>query len=216
MQLNNLIKRVSKLYFLIGVIAGILAFSFLFLFFANKTRVSNSRNEKRIYDKRADATVAVGKIFFGAPSAILSLTQCINRQNGQVHDFNFIGPQIISGDKYIHFVALQPNGITKYVYPLQGNEELIGKSILYNTDQNIIIDATRTRESKRSMFSTPFKNFAGDSVICCRMPVFIEGNFWGFATVGYLVNDIIKGSGLTSEDIDGFQYALSYKNPVTN
>lgn len=50
--------------------------------------------------------------------------------NGTVKNFDSVAAQILSTNKDIDALELAPDGVIRYVYPLKGNEKILGYDIL--------------------------------------------------------------------------------------
>ena len=134
-------------------------------------------------------------------------------QNGTVKDFDSVAAQIFSTNKNIDVLQLVPGGVIKYVYPLKGNEKLIGYNILTDSARNK--EAFKAIQKKELFFSGPFQLRQGGFGIVGRLPVFRNGQFWGFSGVVIKISTLFKAAGLDSTGKNGYYYQLSKINPNT-
>ena len=145
-------------------------------------------------------------------SAAKTLTYFIDK-NGHVNNFDTIAAQIIESGINIDVLQLVPDGIIKYVYPLQGNETVLGYNIL--KDSATSKEAFKAIEKKEMFFAGPFKLRQGGIGIVGRLPVYRNNKFWGFSAVIIRLSTLLKAAGIDSAAQDGYHFQLSKINPDT-
>ncbi len=134
-------------------------------------------------------------------------------QNGMVRNFDSIAAQILSTNKGIDALELVPGGVIQYVYPLQGNEKVLGYNILTDSTRNK--EAFRAIEKNELFFSGPYNLKQGDFGIVGRLPVFRNGKFWGFSAVVIKMTTLLKAADIDTTGKKGYYYQLSKINPGT-
>jgi PAS domain S-box-containing protein len=146
----------------------------------------------------------------------LSATRILSffiENDGSVKNFDSVAAHVLSTNKNIDALELVPNGVIQYVYPLKGNESVIG--------YNILKDPARSKEAYKAIqknelfFSGPFTLKQGGSGIVGRLPVFRNGKFWGFSAVVIKISTLLKATGLSRAATGGYYYQLSKINPDT-
>lgn len=100
---------------------------------------------------------------------------------GEPHNFEDIASQLLSGNKIISAIELTDLGKIKKVYPLKGNESIIGYDILNDTNRHI--EALMALEKRDFYFSGPFNLKQGGFGIVGRMPIIIKEKFIGFSAI---------------------------------
>lgn len=89
------------------------------------------------------------------------------------------------GNDDLRSLQIARGTIVEYVYPLQGNEGVLGRNLLTFSGQAETV--RRTIEGKRMVLAGPLNLVQGGKGVVGRKPIFIgEGEaqtFWGFATV---------------------------------
>lgn len=130
-----------------------------------------------------------------------------------VDNFDAVASEIMSVQKYIDALQLLPNGVISCVYPLEGNESVVGYNILEDPKRNQ--DAFEAIERKQLFFAGPFPLKQGGIAVLGRLPIFKNGNFWGFSAVLIKLSTILKAADIDTTAHNGFQFQLSKINPNT-
>ncbi len=111
-------------------------------------------------------------------------------------DFQTYAPGLHNNLEGVRNVALAPNGILKYVYPLRGNEQALNHNLLTDNTPTIKADVARALESKKTIISDPYQLRQGGLGIVARKAIFKETKFWGFATMVIDVPAVLELTGL--------------------
>jgi len=133
--------------------------------------------------------------------------------DGKVKNFDSVAAQILSTNKDIDVLELVPDGVIQYVYPLKGNESIIGYNILKDPARNK--EAFRAIAKNEMFFSGPFELRQGGFGIVGRLPVFRRGKFWGFSATVVKMSTLLKAAGIDSATKSGYYFQLSKFNPDT-
>ncbi len=121
--------------------------------------------------------------------------------------------QIIDNNTYLDAVQLVPDGVIQYVYPLAGNEPIIGYDILSDTLRNR--EAYEAIEKRQIVFSGPYELKQGGTGIVGRIPIFIDAEFWGFSAVVIRLETLVRLSGMDISTESPYYYQFSKVNPNT-
>ena len=195
---------------------GFLAFIILAVLFSSliyqQYLIIKEEQKKEAYVMANNAKDKLQEALASGLSATKILSFFID-QNGTVKDFDSVAAQIFSTNKNIDVLQLVPGGVIKYVYPLKGNEKLIGYNILTDSARNK--EAFKAIQKKELFFSGPFQLRQGGFGIVGRLPVFRNGQFWGFSGVVIKISTLFKAAGLDSTGKNGYYYQLSKINPNT-
>jgi len=132
-------------------------------------------------------------------------------KNGQINNFDSIAAQVLESGKGIDALQLVPGGVIQHVYPLKGNEKVIGYNILEDSSRNK--EAYKAIEQKRLFFAGPFKLRQGDMGVVGRLPVYRQNKFWGFSAVVIKMSTLFKVAGIDSLGNNGYYFQLSKINP---
>jgi len=108
-----------------------------------------------------------------------------------------------------HF-TLSPQGVIKWVYPLEGNERSIGLNQLSFPQQKK--SALLAKISRKLTLAAPVDLIQGGQALIGRWPVWIEQGdeqiFWGFTNVTLKLDDFLEEVKLTELRKQGYHYRL--------
>lgn len=144
-------------------------------------------------------------------SAALMLAYSIN-DDGIPQNFDSVSAELLSDDRF-DILELLPNGVIEYVYPMEGNESVIGYDILADPNRNL--EAYRAKERKQMYFAGPIPLKQGGNAIIGRLPVYINSQFWGFSAVLVNSNRFLEELGATELNKSDLLIQLSKVNPNT-
>ena len=127
-------------------------------------------------------------------------------KNESIEDLNAIFAPIVEDYDYKN-VTIYPNGIVKYIYPMEGNEKAIGDNILEMEDR--IYEANLAIETCEVIVSGPYAFSEGGEGFIARKAIFKNNEFWGF--VGVLLDKEMLTEKLNIDD----GYYSGYKCQLT-
>lgn len=108
--------------------------------------------------------------------------------------------------------GLSPNGIVTQVYPLQGNERVIGFNQLMDIEQGS--DAWVSLKQQRMILSGPVNLVQGGQGLIGRLPIALENRygsaeqFWGFSSVVIRLDDLLANTSIGTLDEQGYSYRI--------
>ena len=112
--------------------------------------------------------------------------------------------------------AIAPAGVVSDVYPLDGNEELIGFDFL-NTNLEGNLEAKEAYENGNTILTNPFELIQGGVGMGGRASVVLQNDgtrsLWGLVTVTIDFDNLIEVLGLDNLQGMGVDYSLSYIDP---
>lgn len=116
--------------------------------------------------------------------------------------FDGMSKQAIASQPHIRHIALAPNDVVRHVFPLEGNEEVLGLDYRKVPDQYGAL--LRSREQKTSLLAGPVELVQGGKGFIHRRPVFVSSSggedlYWGNASVVAVVDQLLNASGLNSD-----------------
>lgn len=123
--------------------------------------------------------------------------------------------------------SLAPQGVQRFVYPLEGNEEVIGKDLREHPREQARLKILAAMNSERVLVSDPFEGRDGLLRVTANRGVFHEGTSWGLVTLVIRLDPILDRAGLARDSHldrairtggqDTFRgiAAVFEKNPVT-
>ncbi|GAB3432683.1 ATP-binding protein [Niabella aquatica] len=198
----------SKSPLLISILAAI-------AFFVTSVLIIEQRRNIIITHTRLKLSAEMKKVneelnlFFGDMYSGLAAIGRIIDNNGEVRDFEETAKEVLKNNPRLYSISLIPGGVIKYTYP-EHNEAALNKSILHTRGKEEISGALAAYRSKKIKIAGPFKNFANVECIAARLPVFINGKFWGFSSAVIKLEDLLKATGISDSVPLKYHYSLSY------
>lgn len=145
----------------------------------------------------------------GVTATVLSSTDGISdlisfQGSISADQFNSLSAQIIARHPQIRNIAIAPDDTIAQVYPLAGNERVIG--MRYATIPEQYRTVQRARESGQPLLSGPHQLVQGGEGVILRSPVFTRHGatadasrrYWGVVSIVINLDTIIEASGIQS------------------
>ena len=197
-------------------IFGILTFSVLSILIgllsSQRLLINKEANQKATFDFVTAAKERLQESLVKGISAASTLSFFIQK-DGSVKDFDSIAAQIFAANNGIDVLQLVPGGVIRYVYPLKGNENVIGYDILKDPARKT--EALKAIQRKEVFYAGPFTLKQGGVGIVGRIPVFRNGKFWGFSAVIIKLPTLLNAAGIDDTGKGGYYFQLSKINPDT-
>jgi PAS domain S-box-containing protein len=144
-------------------------------------------------------------------SATKTLSFIVDRF-GVPENFDSVAALILESNQFIDALQLTRKGVITHVYPLKGNEAALGYDIFNDTARNE--EAYRALEKKQLHFAGPLNLKQGGTGVVGRLPIFREGEFFGFSVVIIRLETLMAAAGIDKNSTQ-FQYQLSKIDPST-
>jgi len=178
----------------------------------DRTKIINLRMEQQIFERSHRISETITKLLYKT-QALSALIIYNNTDN-----FEIIAPSIVD-DPSIKNILLAPDGIVSKVYPLYGNENVIGLNFFSTGEGNR--EAMLARDLGDLVLGGPFNLVQGGQALVGRMPVYIDtptekNKFWGLVSVTLNFPKVLDNSELDIFETFGFAYELWRVNPDTN
>lgn len=135
------------------------------------------------------------------------------KKYGVPENFEEIGREILSSNKFVDAIQIVENDEITHVYPLKGNEVVLGYKVLQDSARNK--EAIKAIERKSIFFAGPFELKQGGLGIVGRLPIFIEGKFWGFSAAVVHFSTLIEAAKIGDDANADYLFQLTKKNPDT-
>ena len=176
----------------IGVLAGVLSLSMYLSFAEYQVRVSNEEQQvKAKLNELQNAVLFSIRDGISATKTLGYLAQNLD----VVENFDSIGSQLIANNPHIDVIQYLDSGTIVAVYPLVGNEEVIGYNIA--KDQLLKEEVEEAFRRKDVYFSGPFNLKQGGVGIVGRYPIFKKtGGLQGFSAAIIRLETLIENAGL--------------------
>jgi hypothetical protein len=122
-------------------------------------------------------------------------------------------------DPAIVNILIAPGGVVSDIYPLEGNEAVLGLDFFSEGAGNL--EARMAKEARQLVLGGPFEGVQGGQIMVGRLPVFISEpdgteSFWGITSVTLAYPQALNGAGLEDIIIFGFDYEVWRRNPDDN
>ena len=190
--------------------------SFLLCAFVGVTIVESKMNAEKLVMENliTEKSRRVGEILL----SLLHKTQAVSvlaLRNYEPEKFKQVAAMIID-DLAISNIFIAPDGIVTDIYPLDGNEAMIGLDFFSEEAGNK--EAVRAKETRQLVIGGPFNAVQGGQIIVGRLPVFIselDGSerFWGLVSVTLKYPQVLDGARLEELYSQGFDYEIWRINP---
>ncbi len=143
----------------------------------------------------------------GVVTSTFNLTQGMVHYISHQHDisldlFDAMTKRALQENRHIRNIALAPNNVVRWVYPLEGNEKAIGLNYLENQLQRESVQ--NAQKIRRPLLAGPVKLVQGGIGFINRSPILLgEGTdnlkqYWGLVSIVAHVNTILEDGGVTS------------------
>jgi two-component system NtrC family sensor kinase len=144
-------------------------------------------------------------------SATYALAALVRQGHGTIADFDDVAYQMLPFYPGVAALQLAPDGVTRQIYPLAGNEKGIGHDLLKNPNRNK--EAILARDTGKLTLAGPFELVQGGVGAVARLPVFLDGSqgkpaFWGFTNVLIRFPQVLDQARLSQLTDRGFAYEL--------
>ena len=206
------LKYFYKFPILTGVVGFLLTFTLTQYLTYKDFLLYQSSEQQNVIDRK---NLLEKKIVYGLRygfSAIKTLAY-LEENFGITENFDKVAKEILERNQNIDIIQLLEGGTIKYIYPLEGNESAIGYNILEDPLRNK--EALKTMESGAILFAGPFELKQGGIGIVGRLPIFKEGDFWGFAAIIIKLETFYKMMDYQSYENSDYFVQFSKTNPDT-
>lgn len=137
----------------------------------------------------------------------------IVQKYGVENNFEAIGEQILALNSEIDAIELVQGGVITHIYPIKGNESAIGYNILEDELRNK--EAFRAIRQRNMFYAGPLELKQGGFAVVGRLPIYVEGKYWGFSAVIIKLETLIKAAGMENGKSRNYNFQLSKINPDT-
>jgi diguanylate cyclase (GGDEF)-like protein len=201
----------------IAVISSFMALGFFVFFISttiiNKDNIEKLQIEKLVLEKGVRIEEVISRLLYKTQA----LAAIVVQGNGDVENFEQIASVIVAEHPSILNVLLAPGGVVTKVFPLNGNESVVGLDYFSEGPGNI--EARAAVSSGKLVFGGPFPTVQGGEALVGRLPVNINTptgkQFWGLVSVSLKFPQILDYVGFEVLNAHGLAYELWRINPDT-
>ncbi len=167
--------------------------------------------EQLITEKSIAATEVITKLLYKTQA----LAALVIQNNGQIENFEMVAATIIDDPAIIN-VLLAPKDVVSHVYPLPGNEAVLGYDLFGKGAGNK--EAILARDMNQLVFGGPFEMVQGGMALVGRLPVWLKATdrgpiFWGIVSVTLAYPQALAGAALDNLAREGLAYEIWRINP---
>lgn len=146
-----------------------------------------------------------------------SMAALVRLSQGTPRLFHEAASELLPYFSSVSHIALSPEGVVRYVYPLEGNESSLGFNPL--TDPSQSTEAHRAIASGQLTLAAPVKLVQGGLGAVARFPIFLEDQagrrFWGFSSVIIRIDKLLEQANFNQLDNSVMAYQLWSNNANT-
>ncbi|HWR18203.1 MAG TPA: histidine kinase [Clostridia bacterium] len=142
-----------------------------------------------------------------------TLEAFVVQNNGSTEGFEKVA-RLLAAEHGVRNVLLAPGGVVTHVYPIKGNENVIGHDL---TGENAgDKEAQAAIERGAMIMAGPFDLVQGGMGIAGRLPVYLNGSFWGLVSVTLNHPELFEGlRSVENLHTQGFACRVWRVNPDT-
>ena len=142
----------------------------------------------------------------------------LNGEEATSANFDQLASAIMDKNGVIQCLELAKDGVIDNVYPLQGNEHVLGLNLL--TAEKRSYEASLARSTGKYTIAGPFPLVQGGVGALLFDPIFKYNNkgeyrFWGFAVVVIDWEAFVKEVNLQHLEKSGYHYSIWHRDPYT-
>jgi PAS domain S-box-containing protein len=122
-------------------------------------------------------------------------------------NFELFATGLYASIQGIDLIALAPDGIIKYVYPLQGNQDLLGYNLLADPRLEVREDVQQAIDTHEIILSGPRELAHRGAGLVTYQAIFQNEKYWGLGSIAIDLPILLEMAGLETQAGD-FEYAL--------
>lgn len=213
---THLLSKATKTRLFLIFILILLSLTCIFTFF--EARMYYQRRENNLYLAANQTRLMEGSLDT-IMARVYTLRSLVKTNDGTTDFFEKAAIDVYdetAADTNLNVknLILAPNGIVEKVYPLEGNESLIGLDYM-DTSQAGNAEAVEAYKKNQLVITEPFSLKQGGYGIAGRLPVYLtddDGNkaFWGMVSVTLDVDYLLEQFNLSYLEDSGINYSLWY------
>lgn len=210
---KNKINRCMR-FFVIFFIALLVCLFIGGTFVKSQQKLETSQMERLVLTKSNKLNEILSKLLYKTQT----LSVIVVQNNGNIQDFEQLAATIVD-DPSIKNIIIAPDGVVSHVFPLEGNEAVIGFDYFSESAGNV--EAIKAKETGNLILGGPFNLVQGGQALVGRLPVYTyddqqKQKFWGIVSVTLNYPQALDGVELDVLEDQGFAYEIWRINPDTN
>ena len=200
------LSRVLRLHYLPAAVA-VVAMTVVVLFVDWQMRSSHERDlRQHVMEDLVRIRTRLESDIHGNVKLVQGYVAALETEPGMDQKrYSELGQRILKDETTIRNVAAAPNFVVSLVYPMKGNEKVVGLDYTKNEAQRAA--AMKVRESRQLTLTGPVKLVQGGEAVIARFPVTYalpDGteHFWGIVSAVLDLEKLYVASGLRDHDLD--------------
>lgn len=199
-------KNVSRIRILIAVMSITLSIFFIFLIeYQHSQHKVNSQNSIRSSAQREllvvrsilEADVYLDIFYANSLATIISVSPEVFR-----NQYQQIAQELYRKSKHLKNLAVAPNDVIEFVYPVEGNKAALGLD--YRTVPEQWKTVTKAREQESMFIAGPLELVQGGTGLIARTPIFTDPpmnqEYWGVSSTVLDLESLFKRAGIYEID----------------
>lgn len=118
--------------------------------------------------------------------------------NSTAHEWRPIAEQIVSSAPHIRNIAIAPDNVVQFIYPLEGNQQALGMDYLEHPQQLRTVNVAR--QTQKIFVAGPLTLVQGGMGVIARMPIFanppMNTEYWGTCSVVLDWDKLLADAGI--------------------
>lgn len=200
----------SLVYALAALLACFLVCS-VFLMYLEQVRQARERDKAR-YIVESYAT-KIQYVITDAYSSVYLVEALLRQSEGRIRDFESYAAELVKMHPSTININLAPGGVVSRVFPYERNKKAIGHDLL--TVENRSREARLARDTGKATVAGPFVLVQGGYAVAVRLPVFLDGTFWGLVCTTFAFPQVLEPVRLEALGKQGYDFQLSRVHPDT-
>ncbi|MDF2451578.1 MAG: hypothetical protein K0S26_1082, partial [Bacteroidota bacterium] len=189
------------------ICGGLLALTIVIVY--NRYNSFKEVEQKALYNEALNAKNRLENCLYHAIAPAQTL-KFIIEYYGVPYDFDEVAATLMKNNNCASSIQLVEKGVITKVYPMKGNEVVIGYNIFKDSLRNR--EAAKAITSENLYFAGPLSLKQGGIGIIGRVPYFLNSRFAGFAAVIIKMDTLIKTAQLSNTEKSNYNYQLSKIN----
>jgi len=134
-------------------------------------------------------------------------TEAHRRKPGFDEEFKTFAAGLHANAPSVRAFEVMPEGIIRHVFPIPGNESVVGRNVFEHPHEEVRRDLRRAIDHRRLTLTGPLELWQGGAGFVVRHAVFERDRFWGFVTTVIDLEKLLEESGLIPGPTE-FRWAL--------
>lgn len=199
------------------IVVALLLASVVGIFIGNLIQEQRTHKQYLLESKGHDMEVQMSLLI----DRVHAMRFMLMAEQGQPESFDVLAPLILKGwddktESFVQNVALAPQGIVRYVYPMKGNEMLVGYDLWKAAAPNP--EAVETLRQGKVYITPPIDLVQGGRGMNICLPITLPGeaDSWGMAAIVVDTDKLVRSFGLKDISEHGAGYSLEYRDMEGN